>query len=404
MMQEVLLSVFFFNLLIIFLILLIFLAKKFLIGDAVSIITLNKDKIFQVESGEKLLDALANNQIFVSSACGGGGTCGQCVLKVFSGGGDVLPVERDHLSKKDIKEFKRLSCQVSCKGNLAVEVDAHVFGIKKWKCKVISNKNVATFIKELVLALPSEESINFRAGGYIQIEAPAHTVHYKDFNIEEQFKSDWEKYHFFDLVSKVESPTIRAYSMANFPLENTIIMLNVRIATPIGNVPPGKMSSFLFSLKPGDVVDVSGPYGEFFAKDTSKEMIFIGGGAGMAPMRSHLFDQLKRLNTQRKISFWYGARSKKEIFYQQDFDTLAKEHKNFSWNIALSNALPEDQWKGYIGFIHQVLLEQYLKNHPSPEECEYYLCGPPAMNKAVVDMLLSLGVESNSIALDDFGG
>jgi Na+-transporting NADH:ubiquinone oxidoreductase subunit F len=404
MMQEVLLSVFFFNLLIIFLILLIFLAKKFLIGDAVSIITLNKDKIFQVESGEKLLDALANNQIFVSSACGGGGTCGQCVLKVFSGGGDVLPVERDHLSKKDIKEFKRLSCQVSCKGNLAVEVDAHVFGIKKWKCKVISNKNVATFIKELVLALPPEESINFRAGGYIQIEAPAHTVHYKDFNIEEQFKSDWEKYHFFDLVSKVESPTIRAYSMANFPLENTIIMLNVRIATPTGNVPPGKMSSFLFSLKPGDVVDVSGPYGEFFAKDTNKEMIFIGGGAGMAPMRSHLFDQLKRINTQRKISFWYGARSKKEIFYQQDFDTLAKEHKNFSWNIALSNALPEDQWKGYIGFIHQVLLEQYLKNHPSPEECEYYLCGPPAMNKAVVDMLLSLGVESNSIALDDFGG
>lgn len=404
MMQEVGLSVLFFNTLIIFLIICIFIAKKFFIGDAKSTITLNKEKILEVESGEKLLDALANNQIFVSSACGGGGTCGQCVLKIYSGGGDVLPVERDHLSKKDIKEFKRLSCQVSCKGALEVEVSADVFGTKKWKCKVVSNKNVATFIKELILELPSEEVINFRAGGYIQIEAPAHTVHYKDFKIEDQFKSDWEKYHFFQLVSKVETPTIRAYSMANFPLENKIIMLNVRIATPVGNVPPGKMSSYLFSLKPGDEVQVSGPYGEFFAKDTDKEMIFIGGGAGMAPMRSHIFDQLKRLKTSRKLSFWYGARSKKEIFYQQDFDTLAKEYSNFSWNIALSNALPEDQWTGYLGFIHQVLLEQYLKNHPSPEECEYYLCGPPAMNKAVVEMLLNLGIEESSIALDDFGG
>lgn len=403
-MQEVGLSVLFFNTLIIFLIICIFIAKKFFIGDAKSTITLNKEKILEVESGEKLLDALANNQIFVSSACGGGGTCGQCVLKIYSGGGDVLPVERDHLSKKDIKEFKRLSCQVSCKGALEVEVSADVFGTKKWKCKVVSNKNVATFIKELILELPSEEVINFRAGGYIQIEAPAHTVHYKDFKIEDQFKSDWEKYHFFQLVSKVETPTIRAYSMANFPLENKIIMLNVRIATPVGNVPPGKMSSYLFSLKPGDEVQVSGPYGEFFAKDTDKEMIFIGGGAGMAPMRSHIFDQLKRLKTSRKLSFWYGARSKKEIFYQQDFDTLAKEYSNFSWNIALSNALPEDQWTGYLGFIHQVLLEQYLKNHPSPEECEYYLCGPPAMNKAVVEMLLNLGIEESSIALDDFGG
>lgn len=404
MMQEVGLSVLFFNTLIIFLIICIFIAKKFFIGDAKSTITLNKEKILEVESGEKLLDALANNQIFVSSACGGGGTCGQCVLKIYSGGGDVLPVERDHLSKKDIKEFKRLSCQVSCKGALEVEVSADVFGTKKWKCKVVSNKNVATFIKELILELPSEEVINFRAGGYIQIESPAHTVHYKDFKIEDQFKSDWEKYHFFQLVSKVETPTIRAYSMANFPLENKIIMLNVRIATPVGNVPPGKMSSYLFSLKPGDEVQVSGPYGEFFAKDTDKEMIFIGGGAGMAPMRSHIFDQLKRLKTSRKLSFWYGARSKKEIFYQQDFDTLAKEYSNFSWNIALSDALPEDQWTGYLGFIHQVLLEQYLKNHPSPEECEYYLCGPPAMNKAVVEMLLNLGIEESSIALDDFGG
>jgi Na+-transporting NADH:ubiquinone oxidoreductase subunit F len=290
---------------------------------------------------------------------------------------------------------------------MKIEVPAEVFDIKKWECTVTSNKNVATFIKELVLKLPEGESVDFRAGGYIQIEAPPHELDFKDFDIEEEFRKDWDKYNVWQYKSKVTEPIVRAYSMANFPLEKGIIMLNVRIATPpphLPNVPPGQMSSYIFNLKPGDKVTISGPYGEFFAKATDNEMVFIGGGAGMAPMRSHIFDQLIRLKSKRKMSFWYGARSVREIFYKEDFDKLAAEHDNFTWNIALSEPLPEDNWTGYTGFIHQVLYDNYLKNHPAPEDCEYYICGPPVMNAAVLKLLDSLGVEPENILLDDFGG
>jgi Na+-transporting NADH:ubiquinone oxidoreductase subunit F len=290
---------------------------------------------------------------------------------------------------------------------MKIEVPAEVFDIRKWECTVRSNHNVATFIKELVLELPKGESVDFRAGGYIQIEAPKHIVKYSDFDIEEEYREDWDKYNLWKFVSKVDEPVLRAYSMASYPEEKEIIMLNVRIASPpprLPDAPPGQMSSYIFNLKPGDKVTISGPYGEFFAKDTDAEMVFVGGGAGMAPMRSHIFDQLKRLDSKRKISFWYGARSRRESFYDDEFDKLAAEHDNFEWHLALSEPLPEDNWTGYTGFIHQVLQDNYLKDHPAPEDCEYYMCGPPMMNNACLQMLDSLGVERENIALDDFGG
>lgn len=387
----------------------ILVARAFMVNSGDVNIGINGDpkKAIKVPAGDKLLTSLANQGIFVPSACGGGGACGQCRCKVLKGGGDVLPTELGHLSKREVREGWRLACQVSVRQDMEIELPASVFGVKKWQCTVISNDNVATFIKELRLAIPEGEEVPFRAGGYIQIEAPAHTVKYADFDIEPQYMGAFKHFGFDKLVSKVDTPTIRAYSMANYPGEKGLIMLNVRIATPPfcnPSAPPGIMSSYIWSLKPGDKVTISGPFGEFFARDTDNEMVFIGGGAGMAPMRSHIFDQLKRLNSKRKISFWYGARSLQEVFYADEFDQLAKEHPNFTWHLALSDPQPEDHWTGLTGFIANVLYEQYLRDHKNPEDVEYYMCGPPMMSKSAVDMLHSLGVEDENILFDNFGG
>ncbi|WP_319569132.1 NADH:ubiquinone reductase (Na(+)-transporting) subunit F [Cohaesibacter marisflavi] len=406
-MEEFALGITFFVLIVLALVFLILFARSRLVSSGNVNITINGERTISVPAGGKLLGALAGEKIFVASACGGGGTCAQCRCKVFEGGGSILPTEEAHITKREAKEGDRLSCQVAVKQDMSIQVPEEVFGVKKWECTVKSNDNVATFIKELVLQLPADEHVNFRAGGYIQIEAPAHEVAYKDFVVAEEYREDWDKFNLWQYVSKVEEPIERAYSMANYPEEKGIIMLNVRVASPPPgqpNVPPGQMSSFIFNLKPGDKVNISGPFGEFFARDTEKEMIFVGGGAGMAPMRSHIFDQLKRLDTKRKITFWYGARSKREMFYVEDFDKLAEEHPNFTWHVALSDALPEDDWDGYTGFIHNVLYEQYLRDHEAPEDCEYYMCGPPIMNQSVINMLLDLGVDREDIMLDDFGG
>lgn len=408
-MQEIYLGVGMFTLLVVALVIMILVAKAKLVSSGDITIGVNGDPslAIQTKAGGKLLGALADKGIFLSSACGGGGSCGQCRVHVHAGGGDVLPVEMGHLTKGERREGCRLACQVSVKTDMEIEVEPEIFGIKKWECTVISNDNKATFIKELKLAIPDGESVPFRAGGYIQIEAPAHHVKYADFDIPEEYRGDWERFKFFTLESKVDEETIRAYSMANYPEEEGIIMLNVRIASPPPNnlsLPCGKMSSYIWSLKAGDKVTISGPFGEFFAKDTDAEMVFVGGGAGMAPMRSHIFDQLRRLKSKRKMSFWYGARSKREMFYVEDFDMLQAENENFKWHVALSDPQPEDNWTGYTGFIHNVLYENYLKNHKAPEDCEFYMCGPPMMNKAVINMLKDLGVEDDNILLDDFGG
>jgi Na+-transporting NADH:ubiquinone oxidoreductase subunit F len=406
-MLEILLGIILFTGIVIALVFVIIGAKSKLVAEGDVEILINNEKKIHVPVGSKLLTALADNQLFVSSACGGGGTCGQCKVKVNSGGGDILATELSHISKREAAHGERLACQVSVKHNMDIEVEDSVFGVKKWECTVKSNHNVATFIKELVLELPEGEAIHYRAGGYIQIECPSHVVKYADFNVENQFHDDWDKFNIWRYVSIVSESTLRAYSMASYPLEKEI-MLNVRIATPPpkadDSVPPGVMSSYIFSLKPGDKVTVSGPYGEFFARESNAEMVFVGGGAGMAPMRSHIFDQLRRLKSKRKMTFWYGARSKREMFYVEDFDMLARENENFTWHVALSDPLPDDNWEGYTGFIHNVLLEQYIKNHPSPEDCEFYMCGPPMMNSCVIQMLLDNGVERENIMLDDFGG
>jgi Na+-transporting NADH:ubiquinone oxidoreductase subunit F len=406
-MLEILLGIIIFTAFVIALVFFIIGAKSKLVAEGDVEILINDEKKIHVPVGSKLLNALADHGLFVSSACGGGGTCGQCKVKINSGGGEILPTELSHITKREAAHGERLSCQVSVKHNMNIEVEDEVFGIKKWECTVKSNQNVATFIKELVLELPKGEAINYRAGGFIQIECPPHVAKYSDFAVEERFRDEWDKFNLWRFVSTVKEQTMRAYSMASYPEEKEI-MLNVRIATPPPradeSVPPGIMSSYIFNLKPGDKCIVSGPYGEFFAKDTDAEMIFVGGGAGMAPMRSHIFDQLRRLKSKRKMSFWYGARSKREMFYVEDFDMLAKENKNFVWHVGLSDALPEDNWTGYTGFIHNVLFENYLKNHPAPEDCEYYLCGPPMMNSSVIKMLLDNGVEPENIMLDDFGG
>lgn len=406
-MLEILLGIIIFTAFVIALVFVIIGAKSKLVAEGDVEILINDEKKIHVPVGSKLLTALADNGLFVSSACGGGGTCGQCKVKVNSGGGEILATELSHISKREAAHGERLACQVSIKHNMNIEVEDSVFGVKKWECTVKSNDNVATFIKELVLELPAGEEIKYRAGGYIQIECPPHVSKYSDFDVAERFRDDWNKFNLWRYVSTVKEPTLRAYSMASYPEEKEI-MLNVRIATPPpgapDSVPPGIMSSFIFNLKPGDKCIVSGPYGEFFAKDTQNEMVFVGGGAGMAPMRSHIFDQLRRLKSKRKMSFWYGARSKREMFYVEDFDMLAKENDNFEWHVALSDPLPEDNWTGYTGFIHNVLFEEYIKNHPAPEDCEFYMCGPPMMNSAVIKMLLDNGVEPENILLDDFGG
>ena len=401
------LGVVFFTLIVLSLVAIISIARsKFVSSGDVNII-INGEKTISVPAGGKLLQTLASAQLFVPSACGGGGTCAQCRVKIHTGGGSILPTEEGHITKREAACGDRLSCQVAVKQDMRIEVPEEVFGVKKWRCKVKSNHNVATFIKELVLELPEGEDVNFRAGGYIQIEAPAHSLSYRDFDVEEEYHPDWDQFKIWDVTSQVDEPIERAYSMANYPEEKGIIMLNVRVASPppgsVG-IPAGQMSSYIFNLKPGDEVTISGPFGEFFARETEKEMVFIGGGAGMAPMRSHLLDQLDRIKTKRKITFWYGARSKREMFYVEDFDRLERENENFSWHVALSDALPEDDWKGYTGFIHNVLFEQYLKEHPAPEDCEFYMCGPPMMNTSVINMLIDLGVDPEDIMLDDFGG
>jgi len=407
--MEIILGVSMFTAIVLALVLVILFAKSKLVSSGDVTISINGDpeKAVTTAAGGKLLGALADQGIFIPSACGGGGTCGQCRVDIHSGGGDILPTEEGHINKREAKAGCRLACQVAVKQDMEIEVEDEIFGVQQWECEVISNNNQATFIKELKLQIPNGESVPFKAGGYIQIEAPAHHVKYSDFDIDEQYKGDWNHFGFFDVESKVDTDTLRAYSMANYPEEEGIIMLNVRIATPPPgrlHLPAGKMSSYIFSLKAGDKVTISGPFGEFFAKETENEMVFIGGGAGMAPMRSHIFDQLKRLKSKRKMSFWYGARSKREMFYEDDYNGLAAENDNFDWHVALSDPQPEDNWEGMTGFIHNVLHEQYLKDHEAPEDCEFYMCGPPMMNAAVIHMLKELGVEDENIMLDDFGG
>ena len=385
----------------------ILVAKSKLVASGPVKIMINGQKELTVQAGGKLLSSLADNNIFVSSACGGGGTCAQCEVKVLRGGGDILPTEQSHISKREAAEGCRLSCQVAVKQDMDIEVPPEVFETKKWKCKVRSNRNVATFIKELVLELPPGEDVVFKPGGYIQIEVPPHELEYKTFDIEEEYHEDWDKFDLWRFRSVVDDTTIRAYSMANYPGETGIIMLNVRVASPPPRQPelaPGKVSSYIFDLKPGDDVTISGPYGEFFIKESDSEMIYIGGGAGMAPLRSHIYELFKERKTNRKVSYWYGGRSLRELFYMDEFNTLENEFDNFKMNIALSDALPEDNWTGYTGFIHQVLLDEYLANHPAPEDIEYYICGPPMMLQAVRTMLDDLGVEPENVAFDDFGG
>jgi len=405
-MMTIMLGVLLFTLIVLSLVLIILFARSKLVATGDVTILVNDEESLDVKPGGKLLGALAEKGLFVSSACGGGGTCAQCKVKVVEGGGSLLPTEEGHINRREAAQGERLACQVSVKQDMKIEVPEDVFGVKKWECTVRSNDNVATFIKELVLELPQEETIDFRAGGYIQIECPPYHLKYDQFKVAEEYREDWDKYNLWDVESRVSEPVMRAYSMANYPEEDEIIMLNVRVAAPPPgkDVPAGQMSSYIFNLKPGDKVTVSGPFGEFFARKTEKEMVFVGGGAGMAPMRSHIFDQLIRLKTDRKMTFWYGARSLREAFYVDHFDKLAAEHDNFDWSMALSEPLPDDNWEGSTGFIHDVLYENYLKDHPAPEDCEYYLCGPPMMNSSVIRMLTDLGVEPENIMLDDFGG
>ena len=406
-MDTFILGITLFTMIVLTLVSIIVLARSKLVSSGDVSITINGEKTVTVPAGGKLLQTLAAEKLFVPSACGGGGTCAQCRVKVHAGGGSILPTELGHINKREASCGDRLSCQVAVKQDMQIEVPEEVFGVRKWRCKVRSNDNVATFIKELILELPEGEDVNFRAGGYIQIEAPKYSLSYKDFEVDKQYHEDWDRFKIWDFNAESNEPIERAYSMANCPAEKGIVMLNVRIASPppgSSGIPAGKMSSYIFNLKAGDEVVISGPFGEFYARETDKEMVFIGGGAGMAPMRSHLFDQFNRIKTSRKVTFWYGARSKKEMFYVEDFDKLDKENSNFSWHVALSDAVPEDKWKGHTGFIHNVLFEQYLKDHPAPEDCEYYMCGPPIMNQCVTNMLLDLGVDKEDIMLDDFGG
>ncbi|MYL24256.1 NADH:ubiquinone reductase (Na(+)-transporting) subunit F [Halomonas alkaliantarctica] len=404
----ILLGVVMFTIIVISLTAIILAARSKLVSSGDVTIEVNGDPehTLSTQAGGKLLNTLAANGIFLSSACGGGGSCAQCKCRVEEGGGSILPTEESHFTMREKKEGWRLSCQVPVKQDMKIEVPEEVFGVKKWECEVLDNPNVATFIKELNLKLPEGEEVDFRAGGYVQLVAPPYDIKFSDFDIEEEYRGDWEKFNLFDISHKNDEEVIRAYSMANYPEEKGILKFNIRIATPPPgtNHPPGLMSTYVFNLKPGDKVTVMGPFGEFFAKDTDAEMVFIGGGAGMAPMRSHIFDQLKRLETDRKISFWYGARSWRETFYNEEYDKLAEEYPNFEWHLALSDPLPEDNWEGPTGFIHNVLYENYLKDHPAPEDCEYYMCGPPMMNASVIKLLLDLGVEPENILLDDFGG
>lgn len=388
-------------------------AKKKLTPQGEVTLTINDEKEFKVEPGSTVLNTLSNNGIFLPSACGGGGTCAMCKCQVIEGGGTILPTEVGYFTRRQQMDNWRLGCQVKIREDIKIKVPEEVMGIKKWECEVVSNRNVATFIKEFVVKLPAGEKLNFRSGGYIQIDVPKIDVDFgKDIDVEEEFRDEWDKFKMWDLKMKNTEETYRAYSMASHPAENEIIMLNVRIATPpwdrakngFMNVNPGICSSYIFSRKPGDKVYISGPYGEFHIKETENEMMFIGGGAGMAPMRSHIFHMFNTVKTGRKATFWYGARSRREIFYEEHFRKIEKEFPNFKFHIALSEPKAEDNWDGYTGFIHQVILDNYLSKHDAPEDVEYYLCGPPMMNDAVFKMLYDIGVPDEMIAFDDFGG
>mgnify|MGYP001161248197 FL=1 len=408
-MVTISLGVAMFTLTIVSLVGLLMVARRQLVATGDVAITVNDDpdKCLHTPAGGTLLGTLATNQIFIPSACGGKGTCGVCKVKVMNGGGALLPTETSHVSRGEARENVRLSCQVKVKQDMSIEIPADLFSVRRWQCKVRSNHNVATFIKELILELPEGEEVPFRAGGYIQIEAPAGRYLYGEFDVEDEYRLDWDNFKLWRFEAVLDEPVTRAYSMANYPDEKGVIMLNVRVAVPPARAPegtpPGKMTSYIFSLKPGDDVVISGPFGEFFARDTDNEMIFVGGGAGMAPMRSHIFDLFRRVQTERKVSFWYGARSLREAFYIDDFNAIQADNPNFSWRLALPEPLPEDQWTGDTGFIHQVLLDQYLQQHSAPEDVEYYLCGPPLMLKACMEMLDNLGVEPDNILFDDFG-
>ena len=405
--SDIFLGVLAFTVSVNLMVIVILISRKFLIATGNVQIQLNEDpdRILNVQAGDKLLQTLANEEMFLSSACGGKGTCAQCKCIISEGGGSILPTEETHFTNHEKREGWRLSCQVAVKDNMKVQVPDEVFGAKKWECEVISNENVATFIKELVLKLPEGEEVNFKAGGYVQMEIPPCDIAFKDFEIDEKYNDDLERFNFWNNSISIRETVIRAYSMANYPEEKGIMKFNVRIELPPPGTdyPPGEMTSYLFNLKPGDNLTIFGPFGDFFANESEAEMIFIGGGAGMAPMRSHIFDQLLRINTNRKITFYYGARSLKEVFYKEEYDELARNNENFNWTLALDSPQPEDNWEGPTGFIHQVILDEYLKNHESPEDCEYYMCGPPAMMNAVFGMLDDLGVEPEAIRFDDFG-
>ena len=384
-------------------------AKRRLMPSGDVTITINEDasKALRVASGETLLSVLARNQIFIPSACGGKGSCGVCKVDVREGGGSILPTETSFVSRGEQKRGCRLACQVKVKHDMRIEVAPEIFDVRKWECTVLHNRNVSTFIKELKLALPEGEDVPFRAGGYVQIQCPPHEISFREFDVEPDFREEWDRFDLWRFRSVVTEPVERAYSMANYPLERGILLFTIRIAFPPDyreDIPPGKMSSWLFNLKPGDKVTVSGPYGEFFARDSGKEMCFVAAGAGMAPMRAHIFDQLLRLKSQRRMVFWYSARNLKESFYREEFDRLAAEYPNFSWHLVLSEPRPEDNWTGPVGLVrHNVLRDMYLKNHPAPEDIEYYLCGPKVMNDAVIRLAMDYGVDRENILLDDFG-
>jgi Na+-transporting NADH:ubiquinone oxidoreductase subunit F len=405
-------SIAIFLLIILTLVGLLLYARKKLTPQGKVNITINDEKEVEVDPGSTLLTTLSNQGIYLPSACGGGGTCAMCKCQVLEGGGSILPTETGYFTRKEQMNNWRLGCQVKVREDMKINVPPEIFGIKKWECEVVSNHNVATFIKEFVVKLPEGENMDFKSGGYIQIDVPPIEVDFKDIEVEKEYREEWDNFNMWDLKMKNPEPIFRAYSMANHPAEGNIIMLNIRIATPpwdrkagaFMKVNPGICSSFIFSRKPGDKVTISGPYGEFFIKPTNKEMMFIGGGAGMAPMRSHLFHLFHTEKTNRKATFWYGGRSLRELFYMEDFEAIEKDFDNFKFYVALSEPKEEDNWDGYTGFIHNVILENYLKNHPEPEEIEYYICGPPMMNSAVMKMLDDYGVPPENIAFDDFGG
>lgn len=408
----ILLSISIFLILILALVLVLLFARKKLTPQGKVKLTINDEKELDIDPGSTILTTLSNNGVFLPSACGGGGTCGMCKCQVTEGGGTILPTETGFFTRKEAQNYWRLGCQVKVRNDMKINVPEEVMGIKKWECEVISNRNVATFIKEFVVKLPEGEELNFHSGGYIQIDVPKIDVDFKDIEVEEEFRDEWDQFNMWDLKMKNPEETYRAYSMANYPKEGNIVKLNIRIATPpwdrakgtFQKVNPGICSSFIFSRKPGDKVMISGPYGEFFIKDTEREMMYIGGGAGMAPLRSHIFHLFNTLKSGRKVTYWYGARSKREIFYEEEFREIEKQFPNFKFYIALSEPKEEDNWTGLTGFIHNVLYNEYLSKHEEPEEIEYYLCGPPVMNDAVQKLIYDLGIPDEMLAFDDFGG